>query len=92
MSAIKSTDEKTYLGTMSERQAAILLKHRQRIIELRGLLKRSEEDYRDLLAISMPAGANGFDDNTMSWFYDPARVPQGPPPPVEPEDVEEEQD
>lgn len=90
MTAIKSDAERVHLGTMNERQAGLLLKHRAKIIQLRGLLKEAEGNYQDLIAMCMPEGANTFDDNTFSFFSDASRIPQGPPPEdVEPEDVED---
>lgn len=86
MSAIKSTSERTHIGTMHPDKARLLAQAKARAVGLANEARQAEEYYRAMLTMAMPAGANEFDQETMSFFYNPARDPQA----QEPEDAEGE--
>ena len=69
MTAIKSTPERTHLGTLNEKQARLLVTQQQKVAQLRALLGEQESQYRSMIELVMPEGANLFDPDSMSFFY-----------------------
>jgi hypothetical protein len=78
MSAIKSTEERTHIGTLTKEKARMLTIAKQRAVAAANAAKEAEDIYGAMLTLAMPAGANEFDPNTMSFFYNPARNPGQP--------------
>lgn len=78
MSAIKSTEERTHIGTLTKDKAQVLMVAKQRAVAAANAAQEAEGVYRAMLSLAMPAGANEFDPNTMSFFYNPARNPGQP--------------
>jgi hypothetical protein len=77
MSKIESTEEKTHVGTLTKEKAAVLMQARQNAANAARAAQEAEGIFRAMLALAMPAGANEFDPDTMSFFYNPARNPMG---------------
>lgn len=86
-----STDERTLLSTLTQVQAQALHEAKEKAVAAANYARETSDTYHVLLVMAMPPGANSFDAETMSFYYDPAQVPNGgtaeadvPPPPSGP--------
>lgn len=62
--------ERVILSELNPVQKQVLAQAAQRADVIRQELDRAVGQYKELLAMAMPTGANGFDDQTGVFFYE----------------------
>lgn len=81
--------ERIILSELNPVQKQVLAQAGRRADECRKELDKAVGVYKELLAMAMPTGANGFDDTTGVFYYEEPEAPETPEP-AGPELVEDE--
>jgi hypothetical protein len=88
-----SENERVILSQLNPIQKQVLAQAAQRADAIRQELDKAVGQYKELLAMAMPPGANGFDDKAGVFFYQEPEAPVESEGRVGPELVEDnEQD
>lgn len=72
-----SRPDRTILTELSDQQNALLQNAAQRVAVAREAVVREERIYKELLAMAMPRGANGFDPQAGVFYYEEPIRPEG---------------
>lgn len=87
-----STPERIILSELNPVQKQVLRQAAQRADAIKNELDKAVGQYKELLAMAMPPGANGFDDQTGVFYYEEPEAPISDPAQIELVTDEPEQD
>ena len=82
--------ERVILSEITPQQKSLLQNAAGRAMQARAVAEREDRTYKELLGMAMPPGANGFDPQAGTFYYEEPPAPPEPEEPTRPELVKDE--